>query len=191
MSILESSLTLELLEARHRVSDFDCGHPRLNRYLQRYAIENQESRYGRTYVLCARSETKSLGFYTLSMSAVAFINAPEQLVGHEIPRYPIPTVLLGCLAVDRTSQGRGYGSFLLIDAMKRALNASIAIAARVLEVDAIDENARNFYLKYGFIPFKDDKKHLCLPLQTIAKLGFLNQENRGIVQSSDLLHRSG
>ena len=176
MALLESSLILEPLVPRHSVSDFDCGQPRLNRYLQRHALQNQDSHYGRTYVLCPRHGEMLLGFYTLSMSAVAFVNVPEQLLSAGAPRYPIPTVLLGRLAVDRRSQGLGYGGFLLIDAIKRALSAAQAIAARAIEVDAMDEKSRSFYLKFGFIPFMDDRQHLCLPLPVAAQLRFLRPE---------------
>jgi hypothetical protein len=35
-------------------------------------------------------------------------------------------------------------------------------------VDAIDENAKNFYLKYGFLPLRDNGLSCFLPLETIA-----------------------
>jgi hypothetical protein len=44
------------------------------------------------------------------------------------------------------------------------------IGVRAVEVDAIDEMARNFYLKFGFKPLLDDPHHLYLPTQIIRTL---------------------
>jgi len=39
-----------------------------------------------------------------------------------------------------------------------------------VEVDALDDAARNFYLKFGFRSLQDDPRHLFLPLHEIRKL---------------------
>jgi hypothetical protein len=39
-----------------------------------------------------------------------------------------------------------------------------------VEVGAIDDSAKAFYLKYGFAPLLDDQRHLFLPIQVIRKL---------------------
>jgi hypothetical protein len=40
----------------------------------------------------------------------------------------------------------------------------------VVEVHAIDEDARRSYLKYGFASLPDDKFHLFLPMQVFRKI---------------------
>ena len=46
-------------------------------------------------------------------------------ITRKLPRYPlVPATLLGRLAVDRSYQGRGYGRFLLADALHRALGTA-------------------------------------------------------------------
>lgn len=83
----------------------------------------------------------------------------------------IPVVLLGRLAVDRSVQGRGLGSWLLVDVLRRAQYLAEHIGIRAIEVDALDDAARTFYLKFGFIPLLDAPCHLFLPMQAIRKLG--------------------
>jgi hypothetical protein len=39
-----------------------------------------------------------------------------------------------------------------------------------VEVRAIDESARRFYLRYGFAELKDDRLHMYLPVSVIKKL---------------------
>ena len=63
------------------------------------------------------------------------------------------------------------GSLLLIDALRRAEYLSGQVGIRAVEVDAIDEAARNFYLKFGFTPLLDNAHHLFLPIHVIRKLG--------------------
>lgn len=82
----------------------------------------------------------------------------------------VPVVLLGRLAVDRSFQGKGLGAFLLIDALRRALYISEQVGIRAVEVDAIDDAARRFYLKFGFRSLLDDSRHLMMPMHEIRKL---------------------
>lgn len=75
---------------------------------------------------------------------------------------PIPVILLGQLAVDRDYQGKGLGTDLLIDAGKRALAAAEVIGARAIIVQALDEQARAFYERSGFLPFSTHEPHMLL-----------------------------
>jgi GNAT superfamily N-acetyltransferase len=68
-----------------------------------------------------------------------------------MPAHPIPTILIARLAVDRRHQGRQLGSRLLAEALRLAVTASDAAAARLVVVDAIDERATVFYRRRGFI----------------------------------------
>lgn len=88
-----------------------------------------------------------------------------------LPRLDVPVVLIGRLAVDRSVQGQGLGAMLLIDALNRALQISLQVGIRAVEVDAIDATARSFHLKFGFRPLLDDPRHLFLPLHEIRTLG--------------------
>jgi len=87
-----------------------------------------------------------------------------------IPKTDVPVVLLGRLAVDRSMQGQGLGSDLLIDALYRANSIAEHLGIRVVEVHALDDDARAFYLKFGFVELKDDPHHLFLPIQWGKKL---------------------
>jgi len=62
------------------------------------------------------------------------------------------------------------GAFLLVDALRRIIHVSKHVGVRAVEVDAFDDAARNFYLKFGFVPLIDDKRHLFLPMHVIRKL---------------------
>ena len=87
-----------------------------------------------------------------------------------LPRLDVPVVLLGRLAVHHGMQGHGLGTFLLIDALRRVQPIAEHIGVRAIEVDAIDDSARSFYMKFGFNPLLDDPRHLYLSMQVIRKL---------------------
>lgn len=73
------------------------------------------------------------------MGSVPREDAPARLV-RGLPAYPVGMVLLARLAVDRRHQGSGLGGTLVAEALRKAVAAGEA-AARLVVVDAIDENA--------------------------------------------------
>ncbi len=119
------------------------------------------------FVLVLPDETIA-GYYTLSSTSVQLGELPEQTV-RKLPRYPlVPATLLGRLAVDRRHQGKGYGRFLLADALHRAVRSEIASFAVI--VDAKDDNARKFYERESFLPFREQPMKLFRPTADIKKL---------------------
>jgi hypothetical protein len=59
---------------------------------------------------------------------------------------------------------------LLVDALRRSVQIAEHIGIRAVEVDALDDDARNFYRKFGFRSLLDDPRHLFLPMHKISKL---------------------
>lgn len=162
------SFDVELLSKRHERQNFDCEEESLNLFLKNYARQNSERGLGKTFVAVRPGDTVVCGYYTLSSGSVSFEIVPENL-----PRYPIPVVHLGRLAVDVGSKGQGLGEFLLIDALRRSLLVSEQLGIYAIEFFAINSSAKGFYLRYGFVPCHDDDHHLYLPLATLKKLKFL------------------
>ena len=153
------------LSDHHDRSGFDCGEPPLNTYVHRYAGQHDRKGFGRTYVAIHEASLIVKGYYTISSGSVSFDTVPENL-----PHHPIPIVLLGRLAVDQSTQGRGLGAMLLIDALRRAQVVADQLGIYAVAVEAINDRAQHFYLKYGFKPLRDDRLHLYLPLKIIRKL---------------------
>lgn len=162
---------IQRLNEQHDRTAFDCGEASLNDYLRRYARQNAERGIGLTYIAVNdTTPTHIAGYYTLSGSALARATMPEEV---RLPRYPVPTALIGRLAVDRQSQGQGVGALLLIDALNRVGRLADEMGIYAVEVQALHERARAFYEYYGFIPLLDDPLHLYLPLQTARQAGLL------------------
>lgn len=153
------------LSDRHDRSQFDCGEPSLNLYLQRYAGQHDRRGFGRTYVAVSEASSSVGGYYTISSGSIAFEAVPDNL-----PHHPVPIVLLGRLAVDRRSQGQGVGGLLLVDALRRAQRAADELGIYAVAVEALSDQARSFYMRFGFRPLSDDRLHLYLSMKTVRQL---------------------
>lgn len=157
----------------HGRSTFECGEALLDEYIRRYVSQDSQRSLTRAFVLTgevgAGDESRVLGYYTLSAASIARERFPAEQA-KQLPHYPIPAVLLGRLAVDRSVQGRGLGEFLLVDALKRVAAASQTIGVHAVLVDALHEAAAAFYAAYGFVPLVDRPLTLFLPLATVRRL---------------------
>ena len=159
-------MELVLLSKHHSRESFDCGIEALNTYLKRFAGKHTQERTGRTFVaVAALKSTEILGYYTIASGSVDFSVVPANL-----PYHPVPVVHLGRLAVSVAHQGKGIGTDLLVDALRRTIRIEKEIAVYAVEVVAKNERAKGFYEKYGFTALKDDPLHLYLPMKAILKL---------------------
>ena len=154
-------------KSRHRRDLFDCGVPALNAFLRTKL--NQHARRDLTvgYVLAA-PDGRITGYFTLSAGRLSVSITPQ---GQGYPaRLPLPTTLLGRLAVDRDFRGRGLGELLLVEALRIAVRMSELVASAAIEVDAKDPEAQRFYAKYGFKGLADDELHMYLPMTAARAL---------------------
>jgi GNAT superfamily N-acetyltransferase len=167
MDNLEKRWNFLSIDKKYRRDHFDCGNPILDDYLKRYARQNHEGGIAKTFVAIDRSDLSKIdGFYTVSASDIEFESLPE-VIRKKMPAYPIPAILIGKLAVDKSAQGRGLGGELLVNALLRSVKISQEIGVFAVRVDAIDLKAKEFYLKYEFIPLQDQPLKLFLPIKTI------------------------
>lgn len=164
---MSESPRIEKLRRDHDVDLFDCGHGALNRFLIRYAFQNQQAEASQTYVALVGDAV--VGFYTLVVAQVEYDNAPQRL-GKGIAKHPIPLMLLARLAVATNSQGKGLGSGLLKDAMLRTLHAADIAGIRAIAVHAKDDDARAFYERFGFVQSPTDPYHLFVLLKDVRRI---------------------
>jgi predicted N-acetyltransferase YhbS len=153
------------IEAADSTVGFDSGEASLDRYLVERALANHVSGFARCYVCIAGQNEHVVGYYTLSAVAVEHRELPGR-ARRNSPN-PVPAVLLGRLAVDRTAQGSGLGKFLVRDALLSTLAAADRIGVRLLIVHALHEEAAAFYTALGFRASPTDPLHLYVLLSDI------------------------
>lgn len=150
----------ELLNNNHNLEYFDCGEESLNNWLRCHALKNQQNQASRTFVVC--KENTVIGFYALAAGSVT-----HQFLSGALKRNmpdPIPVIVLGRLAIDIKHQGKKLGGALLKDVVLRAKAVSQQVGVRALLVHVLNENAKQFYLNYGFQPSPIDEMLLMLKL---------------------------
>lgn len=147
---------------------FDCGHKNLNDYIQKHAWASHKSGYAKTYIATLQSEKKIVGYYSVSATNIHKSCLPESMI-QGMPNYPVGAAMLGRLAVIEIMQGQGLGKELLLHAMHTVLKSSKIIGILGIVVDAIDEKAKKFYLKYGFTQLIDNEMTLFIPMKKIKQ----------------------
>ena len=136
----------EPLRRDHQLDAFDSGVTSLDHWLKRRALANEAGGASRSFVACAGGRV--IGYYSLAAASVVHDVATPR-ARRNMPD-PVPAVVLARLAVDRSMQGKGVGASLLQDAVLRVAAAADSIGVRVLLVHALSEDAKRFYLKFGF-----------------------------------------
>jgi len=154
------------LADHHHVEGFDSGEATLDLWIARRAKPNQASGASRTFVVCRAD--KVIAYYALAAGAIASNDAPGRM-RRNMPD-PIPVFVIGRLAVDRSEQGKGLGSLLLRDAVLRTRQAAQHGGIAGLLVHAISENAKRFYLQWGFVESPSNPLTLVVKIKDIDAL---------------------
>jgi GNAT superfamily N-acetyltransferase len=150
----------EPLNADHDVDLFVSGLESLDHWLKRRALKNQATGASRTFVVC--ESRRVLAYSALASSAVTTDAAPGRF-RRNMPN-PIPIVVLGRLAVDKSWHGKGIGRALVRDAALRVIQAADTIGIRGMIVHALSVEARDFYTRIGFDPSPLDPMTLMITL---------------------------
>jgi len=159
----------EPITSDHRLESFACGNQGLDDWLTARALKS-EAKSARTFVVTCRAEPDAgrvIAYYALATGSVAREEVPKK-IRHGLPN-PVPVLVLARLAVDEQHSGKGVGPALLKDAMLRTLEISKSAGVRALIVHAIDDDAVNFYAKYGFQVFPAGRKTMFLPIETLIR----------------------
>lgn len=155
----------EPLHAGHVLSAFCCGVDTMDNWLKQRAMKNQLTGASRTFVCCDGS--KVLAYYSLASSAVMVSAAPGRF-RRNMPD-PIPVVVLGRLAIDKSLHGHGIGRGLVRDAGLRVIQVAETIGIRGMLVHALSDEAREFYVRVGFDSSPIDPMMLMVTLGDLAE----------------------
>jgi GNAT superfamily N-acetyltransferase len=150
-----------LLATDYQLDDFACAVDSLDDWLKRRAYPNQVNGASRTYVVTEGKRV--VGYYCLASGALELSDTPTS-IRRNMPD-PVPVAILGRLAVDKSSQGRGLGAALLQDAVVRTAQAGGILGIRGLLVHALSIEAKAFYEHHGFVASPTQPMALILSLK--------------------------
>ncbi|OWY65860.1 GNAT family N-acetyltransferase [cyanobacterium TDX16] len=165
---------VQLLDKSHARESFDCGSVALNQFLKQTARQHVQKGISRTFVLIDSDHPQEIiGFFTLTLCEVRI----QELSPKWAKKYPpiVSGIKLARLAVDQNWQAKGIGGILIVEAMRRAIVVAKNAGGIGLFVDAKDEAAKNFYLRYGFESLESSALQMFLPM--LAVESFLNSQS--------------
>ncbi len=155
----------ELLSGQHLVEGFDCGKAALNDWLIRHALNNQASGTSRTWVVVEAGSHDVVAFYASATASVLRSSAPKRMQRNQPEE--IPAILLARMAVDARHAGHALGAALLKHFMLKALEVAQSVGVRVLLIHSKDDEAKSFYMRYGFVESPFDPLVLMMLLQDL------------------------
>ena len=157
----------EPLRGKHQLDDFESGEESLDLWLHRYARHAEAAGSARAFVTTVDGN-RVVGYYALTVGQVEPENASARLLKGQPGGRPVPVVILARLAVDQEHQSHGVGRSLLQDALLRGATAVESVGVRALVVHAHEE-ARDFYLRFGFEVSPTDPLHLILLVKDLKR----------------------
>ena len=161
-----SLISIQEIKSKSSLKKFDCGIKELNMFLYGYAKKNDDLGLGKTFI--ALDENKNiLGYFTLSTAQIAYEELPTSYKTN-LPKYPIPSLRIARLAVQKDLHGKGIGKKLLTQAFLKIIQVADITGLYLIIVDA-KESSESFYKHYGFIKFNDKTLTYFLPVETIRK----------------------
>jgi predicted GNAT family N-acyltransferase len=158
-----------LLATTHEKAKFTCGKVMLDNYIQKQAKQDIKAKVSVCFVL-SDDDKEIKGYYTLSNGSIPRSQLPESII-KQLPKYKdLPITLLGRLAIDNKFKRQKLGTLILLDALKRSFDiSSSSVASMAVIVNPIDQEATDFYTKFGFILLTDSGR-MFLPMGTIEQL---------------------
>lgn len=158
---------MDILNKNHRRDQFDCGEESLTRYLKLFAMQNMRKMLSTCYVH-AKEDLQVKAYYTLSNYSLIKNDIKTDTFPFKIVFDHVPTTLLGKLAVDKTMQNQGLGKWMVLDALFQSYKIAMLSGSIAVVVEALNENAANFYQRLGLKLLHDNKYFITM--KSIEKL---------------------
>lgn len=151
------------------IASFSCGDERMDNWFLTKALNWCYLGFCQVYIAVA--DDGIIGFFSLSPTSLA----PQSLSRsqrHGKTSLEHPGILLGRIAVrsDLQKSGAHAGTLLLHQAIKRAYEIHNAIGGRFIVLDAKTSELAGWYARNGFIPLKDNKLRMILPMKNVSAL---------------------
>lgn len=164
-----TQIRISPLKSKADVSRFNCGEREIDSWFEK-AHKHSEKNRARVFLARSAGDASVKGFYSLSFST----EAREKLAKPDRQAWPtgIPLVYVYYLAVQRSCQCAGLGTFLLLDALKRAHWVSKQVAFYGVGLRSLNDRTTKLYTKFGFAIAPDEGRIplMILPIWSINDL---------------------
>lgn len=157
------------------LTTFDCGVEAYNQWLSGSATSAVKSGTAAVHLLIRDGDPQDtprvLGYVAITPTAVARDDLPGA-VARGMPRM-IPGYLLAKMALDTSLRGdrtMRWGTQLVVEALRRIVDAATVGGGRVIVVDADNDGLLDFYRGHSFLPTGVDPLRLYMKVATARSL---------------------
>lgn len=161
---------------KHDRAAFSCGITQVDNYFQKTAKKLARADNIRLYVMVA-PDGGLIGFYSINAHAVQYEEFPKKFARTRPAHGNIPAAYISMIGRDERFRGSGYGSDLLVDALKRIVRAADSLGIAVVMLDVLDcgdservTRRKALYEGFGFTPLASNPLRMFLPLATVRTL---------------------
>lgn len=162
--------------AKHDRSRFTCGIESVDNSFRKTANKLAQADNIRLFVMVA-PEGAVIGFYAISAHAVDYTELPKKYERARPRHGTIPAAFISMIARYQRYHGQGYGTDLLVDALKRIAQAADSIGIAVIMLDVLDcgdpdrvARRKALYERYGFASLPSRPLRMFLPVATVRRL---------------------
>ena len=139
-------------KALHDRSAFSCGFVPIDNFLKSSLTDQIKAGMVAAWIATADNNPAVLGFYTLGALAVRSEFGPKVWQRARVP--DVPVIYIRAVAVRHDMQGKGLGTALVIDAMKRCIGIADQMGATAIVLDVLEDEHFDcrwrFYEDLGF-----------------------------------------
>ena len=161
---------------RHDRTGFSCGVEAVDNYFKKTAGKLVSAGNVRLFVM-VNPDGNLIGFYAINAHAVDYRDLPSRFARSRPGHGSIPAAFVAMIGRDQRYSGQGFGSDLLVDALRRITQAADVIGLAVVLLDVLDcgdpertARRQSLYQSYGFQPLPSNPTRLYLPLATVRNL---------------------
>lgn len=161
---------------RHDRTGFSCGVEAVDNYFKKTAGKLVSAGNVRLFVM-VNPDGNLIGFYAINAHAVDDRDLPSRFARSRPGHGSIPAAFVAMIGRDQRYSGQGFGSDLLVDALRRMTQAADVIGLAVVLLDVLDcgdpertARRQSLYQSYGFQPLPSNPARLYLPLATVRNL---------------------
>lgn len=159
---------LEELRREHPRVAFESGHPVVDSWLAKHALQNQGKHLSVTRVLVGERGDIA-GYYTLATGQVEFADLPAEF-SKKLPRRALPVAVVAWLGVHQRYRRQGLGTRLLARALADCHAAGRTFPFIAVILDCVDDDAKRFYQRWDFREMPGRPMRLFLSAQALEAL---------------------
>lgn len=161
---------------RNDRTGFSCCVEAVDNYFKKTAGKLVSAGNVRLFVM-VNTDGHLIGFYAINAHAVDYRDLPSRFARNRPGHGSIPAAFVAMIGRDQRYSGQGFGSDLLVDALRRITQAADVIGLAVVLLDVLDcgnpertARRQSLYQSYGFQPLPSNPARLYLPLATVRNL---------------------